>query len=280
LLYLSTSCFRSDSVVDSISQLSSITNNIELSGGSNYEDNLLDKLEGIQEEKELEFLMHSYFPPPQEHFVLNFAENSERVRSFTSKSVNFCSNLNIPYYSIHTGFKRDFYLKNEILSNGTGDFAIDGIKQNIEWFYKNFDLKLAVENLFPNNQKENCFADHVSSIDEVLKLDNRLYLLLDLGHLKISSRYYGFNYFDAVDYLFRQYSDRILEVHLSENDGINDQHNLIYSDSSQYFIIKKYVDLVKKNGINLVIETRDETLNNLELCYKLFKQLLGEDNEL
>lgn len=280
MVYLSTACVRSDTVLDSISSLSSITKNIELSGGNKYQNDLLEKISELNNGS-YQFLVHSYFPVPEEDFVLNFADTSVRTREFIRNSMRFVNILDTGYYSIHTGFKKDFKIENELLINGKGTFSLENIKENIDWFYKEFpDSKIALENLYPNNKNDVCFGNTLEELEEILDLDSRVYLLFDLGHLKVSSRLLNFNYLEAAEKVFEKYGDRILEIHLSENNGEYDDHHVVLSDSVQYFIIKKYRELIKKNNINLTIEARDINIKDLKESFELFQKLLGEKNEL
>lgn len=280
MVYLSTACIKSDSLLDAISALSTITKNIELSGGSKYKDGLMDEIIELKN-KGYNFLVHSYFPIPKEDFVLNFASTTSQTLDFIKNSMKYVELLNLEYYSIHSGFKKDFDIQNELLVNGEGGFAIENIKENIEWFYEKYpDYKIALENLYPNNKSDVCFGNTPEEIGEILNLDSRVYLLLDLGHLKVSSRLLEFNYLEAVELIFTKYSHRILEIHLSENYGEYDDHNLVLSDSVQYFIINKYKNLIKKNSINLTIETRNHNIKDLKKSFDLFKNLLGEADGL
>lgn len=275
MVYVSSSCIFCDDLVVSVEAISKITKNIELSGGSKYQDGLYEKLKALKAKNNLNFLVHSYFPPPKVDCVLNFADTSDSTREFIKQSMLYVDGFDIPYYSVHAGFKRDFSIKNEILLDGKGFFDMINIKKNIEWFYDTFDKKLALENLYPNNNNDTCYANTLDEIKQILDFDKRVYLLLDLGHLKVASRYYDFNYLDGVKMLFEEYGDRILELHISENSGQKDDHHLIHSDSVQYFIIDKYKKIIKDN-INITIETRGFEIEKIEKCYNLFDNLIGE----
>jgi uncharacterized protein (UPF0276 family) len=274
MLYLSTSCIKADSVIDSIVKLSFITKNIELSGGNKYQEDVLEKINELTNDN-YNFLVHNYFPAPVNNFVLNFANTSDKTRNFIRQSMQYVKKLGISYYSIHAGFKKDFQIKNEILGDGKGCFVVKNIQENINWFYSNYIEKLALENLFPNGQNETCFASHIDEIVELLKSDTRVFLLLDLGHLKISSKFYGFDYLEAVSLLFEKYSHRILEIHLSENNGVEDNHFIIQANNIQYMILKKFKKYIIENNINLVIEARGYSLEKLKECYNLI-QKIGE----
>lgn len=115
LLYLSTSCINKGTIIEAVEELSRITPNIELSGGSEYDPDLLDRLNKTKREKNINFLIHSYFPPPKDHFILNFADKDEKTRQFIRETMRYVKSLDISYYSIHAGFKKSFTLANELL---------------------------------------------------------------------------------------------------------------------------------------------------------------------
>ncbi|MBS3909169.1 MAG: hypothetical protein KGZ93_06040 [Actinobacteria bacterium] len=283
MLYISTSSIQTNNIFEAIRQLLGITRNIELSGGCLYDDKLLQKLIKVKQQEGINFLVHGYFPPPPEHFILNFADTSKKTRVFLTETMRYVKSLGIGYYSIHAGFKRTFDFENELLFE-SGDkkvFLLENIESNIEWFVREFsDTKIAVENLYPNNRnKECCFMMHVDKIVLMMERFSQMYLLLDLGHLKVSSRLLGFDYLEAAGLLFEKYSDRIVEIHLSENDAINDSHFPIYSDSAQYAIIKRYAELIKRNKINVTIEARNySSVQELLDSYLLVHDVLTKNS--
>lgn len=264
---------KSKSVIESVERLSRITKNIELSGGSDYDKELLKRLKKIKEGRGLRFLIHGYFPPPKERFILNFADTSSRTRDFIRESISYANALGVSYYSIHSGFSRDFDFKDEILIDTGKEFKynLDGVMQNIAWFCKEFpDIGLAIENLFPNGgNAECCFLMHVDDIISFLDMTENVSLLLDLGHLQVSANFFGFSFKDAVESILEKYAERIPEIHLSENNRLSDDHKLVDEDSAQIEIIKRHRDKILKNKINITIEARGYPLEALERCYDL-----------
>ncbi|WP_420266379.1 sugar phosphate isomerase/epimerase family protein [Candidatus Magnetominusculus dajiuhuensis] len=254
------------------------TKNIELSGGCDYEDGLTAKLVEIKRQRGLNFLLHGYFPPPPTgHFIMNFAENSDRTSAFIKEAAACIRVLEIPYYSVHSGFKKSFSLKKEILIDlyDKNTFTVEDIGQSASYFKMEYpDIRLALENLYPNPDRHCCFMIHIEEITGMLDRFPGIYLLLDLGHLKISSHLTGFNYAAAVELLFRQYAHRILELHLSENDGLTDRHWPIRGDSVQYDIVRQYADVINERGINVVIETRNSDFEAVKECFLLINGLL------
>ncbi|MEK7846328.1 MAG: hypothetical protein AAB257_05125 [Nitrospinota bacterium] len=115
LLYISTSSIQTKDITKAVNQLTGITKNIELSGGCEYNEDLLEKLIKIKQEKNINFLLHGYSPPSQKYFILNFADKSGKTRQFITETMAYAKSLDIPYYSIHAGLKKTFIFDNELL---------------------------------------------------------------------------------------------------------------------------------------------------------------------
>ena len=54
-----------------------------------------------------------------------------------------------------------------------------------------------------------------------------LKLLIDLGHLAISANILKFDKYDFLKKVIDNFSDKIFEVHISENDFKSDLHNRV-----------------------------------------------------
>ena len=74
MIFVSSSCVEHTKIKDSILELASNGfGNIELSGGTEYYENYIEDLLVLKKTFNLRYLIHNYFPPPKEHFVLNLA---------------------------------------------------------------------------------------------------------------------------------------------------------------------------------------------------------------
>jgi sugar phosphate isomerase/epimerase len=267
---------QTQDTIEAVKILSDVTSCIELTGGCLYDPQLREKLITIKRQQGLRFLVHSYFPPPPDHIMLNFADSSDHIRRFITEAMTYVSMLEVPYYSIHGGFRRAFKTGETLLfRSGDDSFAEEDMQRNIHWFLNTFsDHKLVLENLYPINQdSETCFFMHIDEITRLLEAQPDIYLLLDLGHLKISSELLHFKYRNAVDLLLEKYNKRIREIHVSENDGKNDVHWNIGADSAQYQLLRKCAALIKENNINVTIEARNISLQSLRSSFNLLRDI-------
>ena len=117
------------------------------------------------------------------------------------------------------------------------------------------------ENL--NRFGENPFL--LTSPNEILKFlknfHNNVGLLLDVGHLKVSSKTLGFDLVNAHENL----KPFIEGYHLSDNDGKKDSNNE-FSENSWFF--KK----LKLDAKYISIEVYTKNLKNLKNLYNLIKK--------
>lgn len=278
-LYISSSSVSTDDVLEAVAALYPITKCIELSGGCRHDPNLLERLIAFKQGHPVNFLLHSYFPPPRDHFVLNFADTGQATRDFIERSMEFVTALEVPYYSTHSGFRADFSSDAAGLLHHQSQktFTLDGIAENVRWFKSRWpNIPLVLENLYPNNGNTSCgFMMSPDEIGEALELMPDIGLLFDLGHIKVSAHLMGFDYQTAVDDIFERYGSRIIEIHLSENDGLVDDHYPIKGDSDQYRIVKNRAAFIRDRDIKVTIEARGVSGAELEESYQLMLNALG-----
>ena len=64
MIFISSSCINAENIKDSVNYLiDNGFNNIELSGGTKYYSELENNLISIKKNKDVNFLLHNYFPP-------------------------------------------------------------------------------------------------------------------------------------------------------------------------------------------------------------------------
>ena len=117
MIYVSSSAVKKKSMISVLQILAENGfKNIELSGGTDYEDKLCEGIASLQAKYSLNLLIHNYFPPPKIPFILNLASLNdciyEKTLSFYQSSIDFSKSLGLSCYSIHAGFFIDTEINN------------------------------------------------------------------------------------------------------------------------------------------------------------------------
>ena len=60
----------------------------------------------------------------------------------------------------------------------------------------------------------------------------------------------------TLDKILENYSDRVKQIHISENNGLKDEHKVLEKNSWQYVAIKKITEIKNKN-IYYCLEARN-----------------------
>jgi len=282
MIYVSSGCVKNKKIKDSVQEL--VNNgfrNIELSGGTEnyagFEDDLLE----LQYKYNLNYLCHNYFPPPQDHFVLNLASLDDEVHSKSfdhlCKSIELSKKLKSPKFGFHAGFFLDIKVS-EIGRKITKHKLFD-TNEATQRFYESYnklnimagDLKLYIENnvFSSTNYKtfsgENFFmlCEYKDYIEFTKNINFNL--LLDVAHLKVSSKTLNLNF----EYEFNMMINNSDYIHISDNDGFHDQNHSLKRNSNLLKLI---------NGNNL--RNKDftlevyEDLSKIRETYEVLKEVI------
>ncbi len=186
------------------------------------------------------FLIHNYFPPPRESFILNLSSPDEAIRrrsmDFVLAALDLAACLDAPYYSVHAGFVVD------PVEMGPTSFRFpplpspDEPRRAMERFVATIGPALAhaeevgvgllVENnVCPADLRGKLLLQTPEEFHELLDAcpSESLGVLLDTGHLKVAARTFGFECADFVDAL----GPYVKVVHIHDNDGLVDTHGPI-----------------------------------------------------
>ena len=244
MIYVSSSCVKHKKIKDSVQEL--VENgfkNIELSGGTEYYDGLEDDLLELKEKYNVNYICHNYFPPPIEHFVLNLASLNNKIYEKTFnhlwKAIELSKKLGANKFGFHAGFFIDIKVS-EIGKRISKDNIFDKDKA-IQRFCDGFkelqslagDVKLYLENnVFSSTNYETYNGDNIfllinSSEHDKLKNKIDFNLLLDVAHLKVSSKTLGLDFEDELKKMIA-ISDY---VHISDNDALHDLNHKLHKDS-------------------------------------------------
>lgn len=235
-----------------------------------------------------DFLIHNYFPPPAESFVLNLASADDRVYSqsmaLARQALTLTKRLGAPFYSIHAGFITD-----PVGFNGTSfDFPMPQSPAETEAAWQRFRravsellaeaAALGVALLIENNVCDEALRGKLllQTPDEFRRLVGamdapHLGILLDTGHLNVSARTFGFDRLDFV----RELETHIRAFHLHDNDGVSDQHLPAWRESWAVQALRRPAF----RQLPVVVEARFPTPVDLaEYTHQLGEWLTDEDD--
>lgn len=209
---------------------------LELSGGA-HSPRVRDELRELTAQTPI--MLHNYFPPPADPFVLNLAsadpDIAKRSCDLVTLALNLSAEFGASHYAVHSGYCLDPSVSSlgrplQGTIGGSRRRALDTLVGNLRSLgehAREAGVRLLVENhvlaafnLERFDENPLLMADP-EEIELVLgELDGNVGLLLDVGHLKVSARTLDFDLSDAMS--------RLLPLtegfHLSENGGMADDH--------------------------------------------------------
>jgi len=242
------------------------------------------KLIDFVNEANFEIRLHNYFPPPENHFVINIASLNQEIYSKSIehclKAINLSKKFGSKKYSVHAGFlvdPRPKDLKNrqvkKINELYNEEEAVLKMKSSLNIFEKEAgkDLKIYFENNVLNKKNLNKFCKNPFLLTDKgsynkLKKNFNFNLLLDLAHLKVSCNTLGLNFYEEAEYLF----DQTDYLHLSGNDDVEDRNSTISSDTK----LKNFLTSKKLKNKTVTLEVYDK-LENIIKDYHFLESLIN-----
>lgn len=284
--YISTGAFRFSELREIIAfSVDRGIDHIELSSGITYQPNLLDPVRETNQ-KQITFLIHNYFPPAENPFVLNLAsldaDTRKRSVDLCEAAISLTAELESPFYSVHSGFafdmEADFLGKpesqKEIPLNAHFPYeeAYDTFVENIVHLTelaKSKGVQLLIENnvVSPSYLTEhNRDAFLMASADEIVRLvsdvdDPALGVLVDVGHVNVTATALDFRRERFIEIL----APYIGAFHLSDNNGRFDQ-NLPFDENAWFCpLLRDFPDVsVVIEAYNLTWAQMDQQLRVLD----------------
>ncbi len=251
---LSSSCFANNYVSDSIEICNTFSPKyVEISAPHFYEElSVIEKKLMKFIKRGFTLILHNYFPVLKNDFVLNIASKNDIIinnsKELVLNALFICEKINSPIYGIHSGYLTDVLeVKNNTFlfdsENGNYNSALDRAVKFINDINVNFENKkvhLLLENLFPSVKTNYSLFCSLSQIEEFIdQIPKTVGILLDLGHLNISSNLLSFDKNNFLDNFLMKFGHLLREVHLSENNGLLDQHFSLDENSWQLNALKK-----------------------------------------
>ncbi len=227
---------------------------------------------------------HNYFPPNKDNYVINLAKKNiikdYQFREILTAQINIAKHFNRKFLHYHAGYCFEL---------SSADFGSEKLKNSlmipksicIENFYKNTKeiseilekkgLKLLIENNVVNLAAFNTFGQNpflCAHPDEILSILNKtdifVGLLLDLAHLKVSSKTLRFDFFKAV----KKLQPITCAIHISDNDGYQDT-NQAFEEKSDVLQALKFF----KNLDFITVEVYSNDLNKIKSQVNLVKKI-------
>jgi sugar phosphate isomerase/epimerase len=236
-VYVSTSCLANGSdvfpVLETYAQAG--LTNVELGASHRYVNSLSS---ATFEQYDFNFIVHHYFPPAQESFILNLASQDrtilERSKNQIKRSIEFCHSLGVELFTLHAGFRVDpddqlRFPRDQPASPYEAAFGtfVNAIEE-IDRHARAKGIRIAIENnvLSEYNLVKGqnpflllCEAEEFERLWNVIPSPN-VGMLLDLGHLKVTSHWLSFDKCEFIN----KVKNRVLAIHIHDNNGQLDEH--------------------------------------------------------
>lgn len=293
MIYISSACVKNNNIAEIIGLLAENgIKSIELSGGTDYYEGIESDLKMLKERYGLTYACHAYFPPPKEPFVVNLASCNSRIYEQSIEHYTQCiamlKRMDCKVLSVHAGFMVEIgvdeighSLKSRTIYDE--DEAYDrfcSAYENISEQCKANGIELFLENnvLSAENHTRFGYCNCLMMTDyaSIMRMKEQLEfnLLLDLGHLHVSAKTLGLDFQTECEKL-KEYARWI---HLSENNGIFDEHKPLKADSE---ILKEF-NRMYISGMNVTLETTgriNEILQSMQLVQSTGGKKDGNGNK-
>ncbi|MCI5057524.1 MAG: sugar phosphate isomerase/epimerase [Flavobacteriales bacterium] len=254
--------------------------NIELSGGTIPYENLEDDLINLKVKHNLNYLVHNYFPPPIENFVLNLASLDDKTHQMSLnhclKAINLSAKLGGDKIAFHAGFLLDiplnqigkriqkFQLFNkekaiERFNQSIQQIAQIAQEENVKLYIEN--NVLSAENWETYSPQNPFFFTDLDSLEDI-NMPSNFQILLDIAHLKVSCKSLELNFSQELPSLFQKTD----YIHVSDNNGFSDQNCGVQED------LYEQLSSLDWKGKTVTLEVYG-SLKDLQHSYELLKKL-------
>lgn len=223
-------------------------NAIELGAGVSVDKDSLSQVVGM----ECQFLVHNYFPPPHDPFVLNLASGDDDIRQrsldLVTEALALTAQLDAPFYSVHAGFITDptsfgttSFIFTMSASPHEAQFALHRFTTALEIALdcvQLFGVQLLVENNVCSEELRGKLL--LQTADQFLQLFHllpspHLGMLLDTGHLNVTANTLGFDRMAFVE----KVAPYVRALHVHDNDGTADTHQPVQPGSWALDVLRR-----------------------------------------
>jgi sugar phosphate isomerase/epimerase len=288
-IYVSSACSLKTDLSENLKELSSLGfKNIEITGNIKYSSQIVQTLFDCKKNNNLDIILHNYFPFTYDEFVINLASQDTYIKEKTVKhiacAIETTKKLENNFYTVHPGLKYDLLplVKDNFFTRaGEHDNKRETFYSNLKAVYDNISgsaFRVGVENLAPRDKNDLfaflCTAEDIKFFLEYCSDKPNIGILLDLGHLSVASGCLGFDKYELLDWIFNEHIEKIVEIHLSENNSYKDSHHMPSIDSWQVQYVKQYKSQL--SAIPVILEGHKCATKEAFDCYmeieKAFKE--------
>ena len=203
----------------------------------------------------------------------------DQSRLHVRRAIEFCHGLGANLFTFHAGFCLDpddrFRFSGDRPFDYEAAFAtfIESVSQTNDYAERS-GIRIAIENnvVSPSNlahgQKQFlllCKAEEFERLWDRIPSAN-VGVLLDLGHLKVTSHSLGFDPYECIDRI----RDRVFAIHLHENNGHLDEHTRLDSTSWCWQVIRDN----HFSNLPLVLESSGLTIEQIAHQVSLAERML------
>ncbi|MGA1870274.1 MAG: sugar phosphate isomerase/epimerase family protein [bacterium] len=285
-IYISTATFKTKALDQILTScLENQITNLELGSNIEYSEDIVPLIRKYNRHP-MNFLIHNYFPPHKDEFILNLAsddnETITRCLEHCYCAIDLSAELGIKYFSVHAGYA--FKVKSELFGKPITNPSIIHYHKAYEIFLRNIKIindyaqikgiKLLIENHEIShynlvNGKNSLFL--LPTSEELLKFfkdvnSDNLGFLIDLGHLNVTAHSLKFE----PEQFIIDLAPYITIFHLSGNDGSYDRHWKFDQDVWFKNIIPAFNDRI------FVIESWKLEIEEIKECHACILDMLNK----
>ncbi len=234
----------------------------------NYTD-IVRELTRLGQEVEVKFSIHQSIWLPSADFYINIASSDERMRRSSieslKKSIVFARDIGASQLSFHAGYATDMltqaveYGPLDVQNNVPyADAYRNSISSMIELLeYAEREVRLSIENSNYRPERRYMF----SLPEDFDRLPENIGVILNSGHVYYSSK--RLNSPEYAKKIMGCVKERVMEMHVNDNDGSEDQHKLVGYGRAP---IEQMIEQVSMNGKvpNLIIEAHQRRHHYLD----------------
>ncbi len=194
---------------------------------------IVRQLRRMGEDTGVKYSVHQSIWLPDADFYINIASSNEQIRRTSieslKESIGFARDIGASHLSFHAGYATDMLTQAkefDPLDNQNNVPYDTAYRNSITGMFELLDfarptIRLSIENFNYRPEKRYMF----SLPEDFDKLPDEMGVILNSGHVYYSSK--RLNSADYVTRIIEKVKDRVLEMHVNDNDGTEDQHKLV-----------------------------------------------------